>query len=394
MRIRILYILLLLALCFGAIGFWRATRARPTAAPSSASYLKNWNPEVAASYLDQREVWWQYWPSAQRDHGTICISCHTVVPYALAWPALQRQLHRTGMTAPEKVMMDSVEKRVGNWSEMAPFYSDAVDGPGKTAQSHATEAVLNAVILASYDAGQGHLRPITRTAFDEAWALQEKTGKDAGGWQWQDFDLAPWESKESAYQGAALLAVALGNTPDNYAEEAGIHEHLASLQTYLRREYAAQSVMSQLYVLWASARMPGLLTNAERAKLIAKIKDLQRDDGGWELLSLDEPTNLRRYLSDKWKFLGYPAVSDGCATGLAVMALEESGMSPQDKTLRRGLGWLKSHQEKNGSWHASSLNEIRSPYSDISHFMSDAATGYAVLALETAQQGTNRRSGL
>jgi len=27
------------------------------------------------------------------------------------------------MTAPEKVMLDSVEKRVGDWREMAPFYS-------------------------------------------------------------------------------------------------------------------------------------------------------------------------------------------------------------------------------------------------------------------------------
>ncbi len=49
--------------------------------------------------------------------------------------------------------MDSVEKRVRNWTQMAPFYSD-LDGRDKAAQSRATEAVLNAVILASYDVRQ------------------------------------------------------------------------------------------------------------------------------------------------------------------------------------------------------------------------------------------------
>jgi hypothetical protein len=312
------------------------------------------------------------------------------VPYALARPALQQKLGETGMTAPETTMMDSLEKRVSHWPEMTPFYSDAVDGPGKTAESHATEAVLNAVILVSYDAGQGHLRPITQTALDEAWALQEKTGKNAGGWKWQDFHLAPWESVESAYQGAALLAMALGNAPDRYANGPDIRGHLELLQEYLRRQYAAQSVMSQLYVLWASARIPGLLTDSERTKLLAKIKSLQQSDGGWVLSSLDESTRPRRFLSDKWKLLSHSAESDGCATGLVVLALEESKIGLQDNTLKRGLEWLKHHQQKDGSWQGFSLNAKRDPKSEIGRFMTDAATGYAVLALETAEKDPYR----
>ena len=133
--------------------------------------------KTAARYLDDREVWWQEWPRAQKDHGTICISCHTNVPYAMVRSGLRRQLGESGMTAPEKTMMDSVEKRVAHWPDMETFYSDAKHGPGKTAESRSTEAVLNAIILASIDSRQGHLRPITRTAFDEAWALQEETGE-------------------------------------------------------------------------------------------------------------------------------------------------------------------------------------------------------------------------
>ena len=392
MRLRAFYICLLLTLSVIGIGFWRATRVRAGSKAPSVVYLKNWDPKAAATYLDSREVWWQNWPPAQVDHGTLCISCHTVVPYALVQPALQRELHQGEMPAPEKIMMDSVEKRVSEWSTMVPFYSDAAYGPGKTAESHATEAVLNAVILASHDAGEGNLRQVTRTAFDEAWALQETTGENAGGWKWQDFRLAPWESSESAYQGAALLAVALGNAPDRYASESDVHVHMDGLQGYLRRQYAAQPLMSQLYVLWASAKLPGLLNEPEKKRLIEKLKSVQQADGGWALSSIDEQGPKRRgwrlYLEDQWRLLEHPAQSDGCATGLAVVAMEEGGVTRQDPTLMRGLEWLERHQEPDGEWHASSLNESRDPNSDVGRFMNDAATGYAVLALEIARKDT------
>jgi squalene-hopene/tetraprenyl-beta-curcumene cyclase len=222
------------------------------------------------------------------DHGTVCISCHTVVPYALVRPALRQQLGEKELTAPEATMLASIERRVNGWSQMTPFYTDAANGPRKTDESHATEAVLNAVILSAYDVMRGQLSPVTQTAFDEAWALQQKNGENAGGWNWQNFQLAPWESSESAYQGAALMAVALGDSPGHYASEPEVREHLDQLQGYLRRHYTAQPLMSQLYVLWASARLPGLLAQADRKELIEKIGNLQLHDGGWALPSLDQ----------------------------------------------------------------------------------------------------------
>lgn len=379
MRTKALYVFLLLATLVAGAGMWRAIRVHETATASTRTFLARWSPEAAASYLDYRENWWQSWPLAQKDHGTICVSCHTVVPYALVRPALQQASGHAEMPAAEKTMLGSVEKRVGQWQEMTPFYSDAGDGPGKTAESHATEAVLNAVILVSEDDWQGHLRPITRTALDEAWALQEKSGERAGGWKWQDFDLAPWESAESGYQGAAMLAIALGGAPDHYAVDPDAAKHVELLQDYLRREYKSQPLMSQVYILWASARMPGLLGQAERAKLLAEIRNHQQNDGGWALSSLDKPKI--------WKRLEISSASDGCATGLVVLALEESGISRNDQMLAHGLEWLDQHQQKDGSWLASSLNEPRDPNSEIGHFMSDAATAYAALALETAQKG-------
>jgi squalene-hopene/tetraprenyl-beta-curcumene cyclase len=376
MRSRALWSCLLLAACAAGIYLWRATRGRVASATSHVTYFARWNPQAAAGYLDRREVWWQDWPVAQKDHGTICISCHTVVTYAMARPALRHDMSESGMAAPEKIMMDSVEKRVSHWSEMDPFYSEAY-GPGKAAQSHATEAVLNAVILASYDTRQTHLRPITRTAFDEAWALQQETGENAGGWIWQDFNLGPWESAESAYQGATMLMLEAASAPDGYASEPGSRQHLDRLQEYLQRQYAAQPLMSQLYILWASDKVPGLLTGAERTTLLETLQRLQQADGGWRLSSLDKRKRLDHSPE--------PTESDGVATGLTVLVMEESGTSPQDKMLKRGLEWLEQHQEKDGNWHASSINKKRNPESNAGPFMDDAATGYAVLALENAR---------
>jgi squalene-hopene/tetraprenyl-beta-curcumene cyclase len=374
MRSRVLWACVVLAVCIAAAFFWKARHAygHYTAPPVLAS--ASWD-QKAAAYLDSREVWWQSWPAAKRDHGTICISCHTTMTYAFARPVLQQQLNETVMPQPEKIMIDGVEKRVSHWSEMIPFYSDAIAGPGKTAQSHATEAVLNAVVLASYDTRQGHLRPITQIAFNNAWALQEKTGETAGAWKWQDFKLAPWESVESAYQGATWLMIAVASEPDQYASEPDIRENIELLRQYLRREYATQPLMSQLYVLWASTKVPDLLTPADREKLLSTLDSLQQVDGGWSLVSINP-----------WKRnddTPEPTASDGLGTSLAVLTLQKSGADANDPTLKRGLEWLKQHQEEDGRWQAPSLNEQRDPKTDdAALFMSDAATAYAVLALE------------
>jgi squalene-hopene/tetraprenyl-beta-curcumene cyclase len=369
MKSRVVGTYLFLAGCLAAIALGRALPASDASAHSLS-----WNSQTAAHYLDDREVWWQQWPRAQKDHGTICISCHTNVPYAMVRPGLRNQLHESEITAPEKTMMDSVEKRVTNWSEMVPFYSDAKNGPGKTAEAHSTEAVLNAIILASVDTRQGHLRPITRAAFDNAWALQEDTGDLAGGWKWQDFHLGPWEGAESGYQGAALLMIEALNAPNRYTKEPEVRKHLDQLRDYLRRQYATQPVMNQFYILWASPKEPGLLTSIERETLLQTIRNQQQPDGGWRTSSLDHRERIDHSPE--------PTDSDGYATALAVLAMEESGTTRNDQTLQHGLMWLATHQQSDGAWHASSINKQRDPDSDAGPFMNDAATAYAVLALE------------
>jgi len=370
-------VVLLLGICVTGVGVMGFLRIRKAYGPPHFQYLSDWNPHAAADYLDQREIWWQSWTEAKEDRGTICISCHTVVPYALARPMLRQHFGDEAMTPEESVMLASVRKRVSEWPEINSFYTDARDGLGKTAQSRATEAVLNAVILASYDAGSSQLSPLTKAAFDEAWALQLLTGENAGGWRWETFHLAPWEDDNSAYQGAAMLAIALENTPARYADDPAAAAHVALLRQYLQRLYPTQPIMSQIYVLWASAHMPDLLTQTQRSQLLNQLRNLQRADGGWSLFALDGQHS-------SWK-LKMSAQDDGCATGLVVIALEQSGDRFDDPMLQRGLQWLRAHQETNGSWYGPSLNSRRNIRTDVGQFMSDAATGYAVLALESAQ---------
>jgi squalene-hopene/tetraprenyl-beta-curcumene cyclase len=132
--------------------------------------------------------------------------------------------------------------------------------------------------------------------------------------------------------------------------------------------------VNRIVLLWASAKYPGLLTEKERAALVNLVLAEQQMDGGWSLTSLGS-----------WKRHDSTALetkSDGYATGLTVLALEETGMRrlPQ---VSRGITWLLKNQNRSeGLWPAWSLNKQRDSASDIGHFMNDAATGYAILALE------------
>ena len=339
--------------------------------------VQTWDKFAAAKYLDDREVWWQDWPHAQKDHGTVCVSCHTQVPYALARPALRAQLGEQKVSDPERAMLDSIIKRVNLGNEAETFYSDAVHGPGKTHEARNAEAVNNVVILTSYDAAAGHLQPATRKALDAMWAAQEPSGPKAGAWIWQNFHFSPWEAPESEYWGAAMSAMAVGNAPDNYREEPKIQPNLTLLRSYLRREAPNQPLVNRVLLLWASSKLPGLMTGPEREALANEVITKQHSDGGWCLTEFGQGTWKRHDATP------FDQRSDGYATGLTVLALEDSGLGSNSPALKRGLAWLLANQNKaEGLWPAWSLNVQRDPASGVGKFMSDAATGFSVLALE------------
>ena len=354
-----------------------------SSAPATAA--STWSPTAAAAYLDQRVGWWMQWSGAARDHETFCVSCHTALPYALSRPAL-RGADRT-LSVNERRLLENVTKRVRLGTEVAPYYNDRKDDNHKAEQSRGTEAVLNALILAAYSAQQGRLSDDARAAFDRMWAVQQTTGDDRGAWSWLDFNLQPWEAQESRYFGAALAAAAVGTAPDGYRSTPAIQGSLTLLREYLDRGYAAQSLYNRTVLLWASTKLPGLITPERHKSLVAGILDAQRDDGGWSLASLNStrPSTLRSYVRS---WIGtYGAKSDGYATGFVTLTLQQAGMSRDNVQVMRGLEWLERNQNTSeGFWRADSLNQQRDPESNIGRFMSDAATAYAVLALTEADR--------
>lgn len=361
----------LLAGCLGAALLSAAEPPTTSAATLSSG-------KAAANYLDSRLSWWMSWSGAVRDHDTFCVSCHTAVPYAMSRPALRQALGEHSPSAVETKLLTNVTKRVRMWSELEPFYPDKTRGVPKTAESRGTEAILNAVILTGYDE-PGKLSPDAKLALDNMWALQLREGETKGSWNWLEFHNSPWEG-DSHYYGTTLAALAIGRAPASYAATPELQNGMKLMRDYLSANLGSQKLMDRVMVLWAAAKIPSLLSPAQRSAIVDEALAQQQPDGGFSLTSFVAG----------WKRHDDTALetrSDGYATGVVALALQDAGIKATDPRMQRALAWLDQNQDKtDGRWYAYSLNKQRDLSSDIGKFMSDAATSYAVLALHRASR--------
>ncbi len=127
-------------------------------------------------------------------------------------------------------------------------------------------------------------------------------------------------------------------------------------------------------------RLLGLAwAKADRAMIDAARRDLvahQRGDGGWSDI---------------------PSLASGAhATGLALVALHEAGMSPGDTVYTRGVEFLLETQQADGSWYAATRAVPNQPYFDAGfpyghdQWISTAATSWATMALVPAAREPSR----
>ena len=357
---------------------------------SSGKVSNSWDPKTAAAYLDSRESWWMGWTASARDHGTFCISCHSNLPYALARPAVRGALAEQGPSPNEQRLFENVVKRVRLGNAAGPYYDDKGYGH-RTGDSRGTEAVLNALVLSSHDGRSGKLSEEARAAFDNMWALQQSEG----AWLWLQFDQEPWEASDSVFYGATLAAMAVGIAPENYAATPAIQENLKRLREYVNREGGRQSTINRIFLLWAATKLPGLISPGEQQAIIHEVLTRQQADGGWRLASISWKWNRwsLKSLVNMWlREDGTPmdGKSDGLATSLATLALQEAGVPRDNPQLQRGLAWLLSNQNsEEGFWAATSVNKRRHRSSETGRFMSDAATAFAVLSLTESQRTMN-----
>jgi hypothetical protein len=343
---------------------------------SGTPHAAGWDSAAAARYLDARLEWWRSWPKSARDHDTRCISCHTSLPVALARPALRKALGERALPPAEVAMYADITKRVHLWRDVDPFYLDQQSGIPKSSESRAVEAVLNALFLVSRDnATTGHLSDDARLAFANLWPLQMQTSALKGGFAWLTFKLEPWESETATYWGATLAALAVARAPDNYAASPAIAGNVEALRSYLRTAYQGESsLFTRMLVLWADSNLHGILDDRQRQTTIYQLLTIQSTDGGW---------SLRRLAA--WQRRDGTVItddSDGFATAITTLALKDAGVPTKDRPMAAARSWLIAHQSPtSGGLPATSINKLREPSADAYLFMTDAATGFATLAL-------------
>ena len=340
----------------------------------------------AVSYLDARQDEWSRFAKASRGEGadgTSCVSCHTGISYALARPSLRGFAPSPGPAAPEGRMIAAVGLRVEHWAELdSPRFRLMYDSDDrKKAESRGTEAVLNALILARDDASSGREAPgaATRTALQHLWEAQAADGSDAGSWDWLNFGLGPWEADGSRAFGAALAAIAVGSASGYLGQ--GLDDRASrgvrSLRDYLRRRFPEETLYNRVWILEASTTFEGLLSAEQGREVVDQLLAVRREDGGWSLAALGPFERVD----------GTPQArdSDGYATGLVLHALLRTGSPSARPEVARGLDWLRSHQQGDGSWPGRSVNKERDPGTFVGKLMSDAATAIAAQALIEAR---------
>jgi len=338
----------------------------------ASAWAGSWKPRLAAEYLDAREKDWFAWPAARSAGGT-CVSCHTGMTYLLARPALRKLLGEGQPTQYETGLLAGLRERTEKNQRM--FGSASFAKEPLASQADGVQSILTALLLARSESSPT-MSPLTEQAFGRMWAAQKREGPSKGAWAWFDFNDDPYETKDAAYYGATLAALAVGAAPASYREQPEVKARVNDLVAYLQSGEDAQPLHNRLMLLWVSTALPDAWPKSRCGKLVDEALGKQQADGGWTMESLGP-----------WKEHPEAAISSGSsnyATAVAAVALEQVGLKISHPALSKALRWLRAHQDPAGYWEAISMNKHYDAGSMPDLFMRDAATAFAALALANA----------
>jgi squalene-hopene/tetraprenyl-beta-curcumene cyclase len=291
-----------------------------------------------------------------------CASCHTGYPYLMARASLGDP------NAPALLRVRNfLEERVAAWDRDGKGVGYLKGGGPVRETEGITEVVAVAATLALHDAQTGGpLHRLTRQALERMWELQ----LDDGSWSWNRTGLAPFEHDK--YYGVVYAAVGIGHAPEGYAQSEPAQAGVSRLRRYLQ-DHRPPDLHHKTWLLWASLKLDGLMTSAEREQTVSDLLALQREDGGWSLPSLGQ------WKSRDGKPIDRSAASDGYATGLVLYVLRQTGVGADKEPIRRGVTWLKTNQRASGRWFTRSLNGGKA------NVIANAGTAFAVMALNSCE---------
>lgn len=279
-----------------------------------------------------------------------CISCHT-----------------TGWGLAAQPIIDSKSDEVVEGRTFAQEYlTKYIDGKVKPHKQYGSieGMVATSAFLAMSDARFGdEVHKATRKGLDNAWELLDESGT------WEDWLQCNWPPFESdAEYGPTLMLVALGELREIENLQPQDVEAAGKLSDYLQ-DNPPLSLHAKAMRLWAGSAWPKLMRKKDRTVWLKELLDAQAEDGGWSMASLAGPA---------WKRDGGEAqttTSEAYATAFATYVLIKTGLVPKDVAINEGLCWLQEHQREGGDWFT------RSPRRDRKHYISRAATAFALMAL-------------
>ena len=313
--------------------------------------------EKASQHLDHGSVAW----GQQRN----CVSCHTNGTYLFIRPALTPTLGTPG-TATRDFFVSQLR-----------MLSEQETRKLKRGGTRPAQVIYIAAGLAEWDA---HVSKQLSPETDQALRLMFELQNDEGTW----FSLTCWPPFESsAYQEAHMAAMAVASAPgwvESLPADDAVRGRIDLLKKYIR-ETATPHDYARILRLWTALRLDGILNADQKAETTKLLLSKQQADGGWSIRQFGEPEqwgegNRAAKLRAEPEFASPP--SDGHMTGLALLVLQESGMSSNSPELQRGLDWIRKNQRESGRWWTRSLN------TDKWHFITYSGTAYPLLALQNA----------
>ena len=279
-----------------------------------------------------------------------CISCHT-----------------NGWGLAAQPIIDPRSNEVVDGRTFAQQYlTKSIDGDAKLHNQYGSieGMVATTAFLAMSDARSGkEIHQATRKGLDNAWELLDESGT----WEkWLQCNWPPFES--DAEFGPTLMLVALGELREIANLKSQDINAAKRLSNYLQ-DNPPLSLHAKAMRLWAGNSWPNLIREQDRSAWQQELLDAQDADGGWSMASLAGPA---------WKRdggEGQTTTSEAYSTAFVTYVLLETGLAPQNAATDEGLHWLREHQREGGDWFT------RSPRRDGKHYISRAATAFALMAL-------------